>query len=332
MKLNFEKWHGCKNDFLIFHLDARQTETIESLKRQAQRLCLRDGSGVGADGVLMIINDVRSADAPQGLIIVNSDGSQAETCGNGIRVAALSIVASRRVNGDQKPVEDQAVVLKLVTGALVECRFWPLGSEKALVGADMGEVRWADNVSWFAEAQRAKDEFEKMVLPLVSHAKLQSLESWGVVETQNPHLILFADYPEKMDFVAAGKWFQTAPSFAKLSNWTGVNVHFVHSVADVSCAGTDQNRTGRTPKIPLRMNEEAYKVFVFERGVGPTQACGSGAVAIAEFLHQEIHLPRFDFLTISMPGGDLYARVDAESRRGELVGPGEFVFSGVIDL
>lgn len=332
MKINFEKWHGCKNDFLVIHLDARQTETVESLKRQAPRLCLRDGSGVGADGVLLVITDVRAIGAPPSLVIVNSDGSQAETCGNGIRVAALSILEVQKKLGDQKPIEDQAVVLRLVTGALVECRFWPLGLEKALVGVDMGIVRWGNEVSWYGEAQSAIEDFEKTGLPRFSGAKLRAIESWGVVETQNPHLLLFADYPDRMDFKASGEWFQSAPGFSNLANWTGVNVHFIHAIAHLNGAKVDSQRSGRRPKIPLRINEEAYQVFVYERGVGPTQACGSGAVAVAEFLHREIHLPRLDFLTVSMPGGDLYARVDAESRRGELVGPGELVFTGFLEV
>lgn len=318
MKISFEKWHGCKNDFLVFHVDERQAETIQSLRRSAASLCSRDGSGVGGDGVLVISLDPRAPQSNPKLRIFNSDGSEASTCGNGIRVAALSELRRREQEPHCPAPEDFSVEFSLTTNALVSCRFWPVTANQILVGVDMGEVETGEELSWFESA--------KQVVRLLTDRTKGSLEleSWLAVETQNPHLVLFGNFGKNFDFAAAGKWLQTAPGWPE--GWTGVNVHFVASESE----STDQAKSFK--KLPLKIGQEAFKVFVYERGAGPTQACGSGAVAVAEFLHHHLHLTRKELITVAMPGGNLYARVDAETRHGELVGPGTFVFAGEVEV
>ncbi len=80
--MRFYKYEGLGNDFLIF-----EKEDLGELRLTTERavaLCDRH-RGVGADGVLVL--DVR---APS-MHVINSDGSVPETCGNGIRCAALHL-------------------------------------------------------------------------------------------------------------------------------------------------------------------------------------------------------------------------------------------------
>lgn len=74
----FEKWQGCGNDFIIF--DCRNNSEIDDEKKISQ-ICDRH-FGIGADGVIYILN---SKIADVRMRIFNSDGSEAEMCGNGIR-------------------------------------------------------------------------------------------------------------------------------------------------------------------------------------------------------------------------------------------------------
>lgn len=77
----FWKYHGLGNDFvLIENLDLSAPDDPEF----ARRLCDRR-TGIGADGVLYI-NPDEQGDAF--MKILNSDGSEAEMCGNGIRCVA----------------------------------------------------------------------------------------------------------------------------------------------------------------------------------------------------------------------------------------------------
>jgi diaminopimelate epimerase len=77
-----EKWHGAGNDFLV--IDGRELESVPVWPDFARRYCDRH-RGIGADGVLLLVNDEQLDFAMR---YWNADGSEAEMCGNGGRVLA----------------------------------------------------------------------------------------------------------------------------------------------------------------------------------------------------------------------------------------------------
>lgn len=79
----FTKYHGIGNDFIL--IDQRKSPIEEDVfLGQIPNLCDRH-LGIGADGILLLessqIADVK-------MLIFNSDGSEADMCGNGIRCVA----------------------------------------------------------------------------------------------------------------------------------------------------------------------------------------------------------------------------------------------------
>ena len=85
--MDFYKYEAAQNDFILVDLlktDERNVVIMEFLKKSAQMLCDRR-RGIGADGILVLTLSDR-ADAF--MHIINSDGSIAAMCGNGIRCAA----------------------------------------------------------------------------------------------------------------------------------------------------------------------------------------------------------------------------------------------------
>ena len=80
--MRFTKMHGLGNDFLV--IDARQLDGGTDFAALARRLCDRH-TGVGADGLLLVLP---SETADVRMRIINSDGSEPEMCGNGIRCFA----------------------------------------------------------------------------------------------------------------------------------------------------------------------------------------------------------------------------------------------------
>ncbi|MCB1112418.1 MAG: diaminopimelate epimerase [Chlamydiales bacterium] len=91
--LCFSKYSGCGNDFIL--IDNRHNLFAEGLKpEQVRNLCDRH-RGVGADGVILLNS---STVADYRMVIYNSDGGEAEMCGNGIRCIGLFI----RDLGDQR--------------------------------------------------------------------------------------------------------------------------------------------------------------------------------------------------------------------------------------
>lgn len=75
-KLTFVKYHGAGNDFIL--IDDRALFFNSTL---VPHLCHRR-FGIGADGVVLLQND---SIADFRMRIFNSDGSEAESCGNGLR-------------------------------------------------------------------------------------------------------------------------------------------------------------------------------------------------------------------------------------------------------
>ena len=78
--LQFEKYHGAGNDFIIVHEKDLIEKGIPDYNELAAQICDRH-FGIGADG-LLILKYV--ANMPF-MFYYNSDGSQAPMCGNGIR-------------------------------------------------------------------------------------------------------------------------------------------------------------------------------------------------------------------------------------------------------
>ena len=79
--LHFTKLHGNGNDFIL--IDEYNEKIIEDNKKAAFALKYCDRRfGIGADGVLFL---ERSDIADIKMQIFNSDGTQAEMCGNGVR-------------------------------------------------------------------------------------------------------------------------------------------------------------------------------------------------------------------------------------------------------
>ena len=86
--MNFRKYHGLGNDFLIL-LDADGTQPFDA--DLARAVCDRH-RGIGADGL------IRMTAGPR-MELFNADGGRAETSGNGLRCSARAVVDAGWVAG-----------------------------------------------------------------------------------------------------------------------------------------------------------------------------------------------------------------------------------------
>ena len=119
--------------------------------------------------------------------------------------------------------------------------------------------------------------------------------SWRSVDVGNPHVVTTVDDPALVDVGADGPGIERDQRFPN-----GTNVEFIAIDAD---------------RIDMR---------VWERGVGETQACGSGIVAAAAVAHVES--PGIDRWTVTVPGGT--ATVTFDDEHVWLEGPAVTVFEG----
>lgn len=83
MKLEFSKYQGCGNDFVIIDAPFSQQISPEYKGKLAKFICDRH-FGIGADDVLYL---EPSSVADAGMKIFEAQGTEADMCGNGIRCA-----------------------------------------------------------------------------------------------------------------------------------------------------------------------------------------------------------------------------------------------------
>jgi diaminopimelate epimerase len=80
--MDFVKMHGLGNDFVM--IEVASWDEADKLQPYAESICNRN-FGIGADGLIAIGKD---SDMDVFMRIFNSDGSEPEMCGNGIRCVA----------------------------------------------------------------------------------------------------------------------------------------------------------------------------------------------------------------------------------------------------
>ncbi|MDP1836744.1 MAG: diaminopimelate epimerase [Chlamydiales bacterium] len=86
MQIRFSKYSGCGNDFII--IDNRSFFFPLHNEHYVRQLCHRR-LGIGADGIILL---EPSSKSDFRMRILNSDGTEAEMCGNGIRCLMRFIV------------------------------------------------------------------------------------------------------------------------------------------------------------------------------------------------------------------------------------------------
>lgn len=115
------------------------------------------------------------------------------------------------------------------------------------------------------------------------------------------------------------------------------NPHSVVGVDDVDAV--DLLDLGqRVPHINLEIvapgpEPDAITMRVHERGVGLTQACGTGACAAAEAaLTWGLVAQSAESVTVHMPGGDAMVAINSETSEAILTGPAVFIGEVVVTL
>ena len=118
------------------------------------------------------------------------------------------------------------------------------------------------------------------------------------------------------------------------------NPHAVMEVPSVRAAAVDTigPAVENHPRFPKRTNvgfmevvaPDHIRLRVFERGVGETQACGTGACA-AVAVGQRLGLVSQE-VTVEAPGGKMIVRWDGPGQHLWLTGPAATVYEGTVEL
>lgn len=274
--MQFTKVHGLGNDFIL--IDGRR-ETGD-YRAMAPRLCHRQ-TGVGADGLLLVLP---SDKAEIRMRIINSDGSEAEMCGNGIRCFAKYVYERGIVRSTEFGVETLAGVMR----PKIVLRDGKVHG----VTVDMGEP--------YLECEQIPVLGEGRCIDRELTVQGQTLRYTSVL-VGVPHTVIYVDDPTDRKWMGLGWDIEHASVFPRRTN-----VNFAHVIDDHTVA--------------LR---------TFERGCGPTLACGTGAcsTAVASALNGKTGRS----VDIQILLGTLH--IDwAEDNHVYMTGPAEIVFTGETDL
>ncbi|MGE0869546.1 MAG: diaminopimelate epimerase [Kofleriaceae bacterium] len=166
--MRFAKYHGLGNDFLVVDVRRAPAEQIELIRRHAVAVCDRH-YGVGADGVLAVLG---SSTADARMQVINSDGSEPEMCGNGIRCVAKELF-------DRGGVRKPSVAIDTGAGVL-RCAIDADGDRARSITVSMGAPRFAGP---------AGERCIEQPLELEGHAP----RPVTCVSMGNPHAIAFVE-------------------------------------------------------------------------------------------------------------------------------------------
>jgi diaminopimelate epimerase len=157
-------------------------------------------------------------------------------------------------------------------------------------------LREAIRGGWLVEVDMGVAKVSPEALAVPSDKGLQRVVA---VDMGNPHGVLFDASGEAMSLVREVTALEVFPR--------GVNVELVVTDGD------------------------GFRVRVHERGVGWTQACGTGACAVAAAAVREGRAAAGRPLRVTLDGGDLTIAIEPETWRVKMTGPARRVFSGAVD-
>ena len=186
--MQFVKMQGIGNDFVI--IDGFRIPEVPDMAELSRRICDRH-FGVGADGLIRM-EPSPCADAR--MRIFNSDGSEPEMCGNGLRCAAQFLRDEGIVDKDVMTIETLAGILTVTF-------------DERGITADMGEpILEAAKIPVAAETNRVVIEIDGRTL------------NFFCVSMGNPHAVTFDLYPEDDSFYRLGPALETHPAFPAKAN------------------------------------------------------------------------------------------------------------------
>jgi len=283
MGIPFTKMHGLGNDYI--YVNGFEVE-LEKPGNVARQISDRH-RGVGSDGLVLILPSGR---ADFRMRMWNSDGSEAEQCGNALRCIARYVY--------ERGLTDRTA-FTIETGA---------GDVRAELELEPGTNGGRGRVA-LVETDLGKPVLTPERIPVTGAQSAERLigESWTIdgasytvsaVSMGNPHLVVEVDAVAQAPVTTLGPRLEHDPRFPRRAN-----IGFVEVVSPGH----------------LRLR-------VWERGAGETLACGSGAAAatVAMVLRGRARSP----LAIDLPGGRLQMSWQ-EGQGVRIKGPAAFICDGV---
>ena len=203
--MQFTKVHGQGNDFVL--VDGFQ-EHIADYSQAAIQVCDRH-FGIGADGLVLILP---SDKADFKMRIFNSDGSEAEMCGNVTRCVARYVY--------EHGLTDKTKITLETLAGLIKPELIFNGKELQTVRVDMGQPILKRGL--IPMTGNPEEQAVNIPLEVAGNTYFGTCVSMG-----NPHCVIFVEDIGKIDLSGIGPFIETHSFFPKKTN-----VEFVQVLSD----------------------------------------------------------------------------------------------------
>ena len=194
--MDFVKMHGLGNDFVFIEDKTGQDQDYTAL---ARAMCNRH-TGIGADGLIVIV-DSRVADVR--MRIINSDGSEAEMCGNGIRCFAKYVYDNGIIEKKRFTVETPAGIMEpeITVGA---------DNKAELITINMGRPSF----------NRSEIPMEGAEGRVLNEDLCVNGANWKITSLLMgvPHTVTYVDDVDTVDIEKIGPLFEKHEAFPKHTN------------------------------------------------------------------------------------------------------------------
>ena len=279
--MNFTKMQGAGNDFIIIETSDVQRDW----SAVAIAMCARH-YGVGADSLILILP---SDKADFKMRTFDADGSEAETCGNGIRCLSKYVFEEKRISENTERIKVETA------SGVRELKLYKQDGKVINIQAAMGSPTFgADGIP-----AKIGSKIVDIMAMMSYSVNVSGIDlHLNLVSMGNPHAVYFSPDP-----VAEFPLSQLGPKVENLDIFP--------------------NRTNF--EVARILSREQIEVRTWERGVGETLACGSGscAVTVAARLYNYIDKK----VDIKLLGGTLGVEWDGVGEV-LMSGPAEKVFIG----
>jgi len=196
--MKFTKMHGTGNDFIVFAFQNLKDQNSNFFRKLANRKI-----GIGCDQILAID---KSNIADFKVNIWNSDGSEAETCGNGLRTLAKYVFDQKMISKNVVSFETPAAINKTTINL-------DKNGKMENISVDMGEpILLPEKIPFISKKNDVIKNFAINIMGKIFYITPLSVG--------NPHCVVFVDNFEDFE--------KYAPEMEKLNLFPNkTNVEFV---------------------------------------------------------------------------------------------------------
>jgi len=288
--MRFTKMHGIGNDYVYVNCFEEDVQDPPALAKKVSERHF----GIGADGLILICP---SENADVRMRIFNTDGSEAEMCGNGIRCVAKYAYEQELTRGGssfavpgQQPCST-SLNIETGNGILTVGLITDQNDTVQKVCVNMGQpILNPKNIP----VDLPGEKVVQVPLEINGENLLMTCLSMG-----NPHAVFFCDDINNIELEQIGPVVENHKLFPNR-----INVHFVQAISP-----------------------DEFSMRSWERGSGITLACGTGACACCV---AGVLTGRYGRLTTGhLPGGDLELNWNHQDNCVYMTGPAVKVFDGI---